>query len=123
MVKLSEKKIEKKTDKKNEKKASKVKESKEINTGTKTQLPDDKQKIIDEYAQKKGDTGSPEVQVALLSHKIQNLAAHLEINKKDNHSRRGLLKVIAKRRRILNYLQRLDAKRYKILIDKLGLKK
>jgi len=100
-----------------------VKKNKEIDTGTKTQLPDDKQKIIDEYAQKKGDTGSPEVQVALLSHKIQNLAAHLEVNKKDNHSRRGLLKVIAKRRRIINYLQRLDVKRYKILINKLGLKK
>lgn len=86
-------------------------------------LPDDKQKIIEEFAQKSGDTGSPEVQVALLTHKILKLSEHLEINKKDNHSRRGLLKVIAKRRRILNYLQKLDEKRYKKLISKLGLKK
>lgn len=86
-------------------------------------LPEDKQKIIEEFAQKKGDTGSPEVQVALLTHKIIKLAQHLEINKKDNHSRRGLLKVIAKRRRILNYLQKLDEKRYKKLIAKVGLKK
>ncbi len=86
-------------------------------------LPDDKQKIIEDYAQKKGDTGSPEVQVALLTHKINKLTEHLGINKKDNHSRRGLLKVIAKRRRILNYLQKLNDKRYKKLIAKLGLKK
>lgn len=86
-------------------------------------LPDDKQKIIEEFAQKKGDTGSPEVQVALLSHKIDKLTEHLDENKKDNHSRRGLLKVIAKRRRILNYLHKLDEKRYKKLISKLGLKK
>lgn len=87
------------------------------------QLPDDKQQIIDTFAQKTGDTGSPEVQVALLTHKIQRLTSHLEENKKDNHSRRGLLKVIAKRRRILNYLQKLDEARYKELIEKLGLKK
>ncbi len=86
-------------------------------------LPDDKQQLIDKFAQKKGDTGSPEVQVALLTHKIQKLTSHLEENKKDNHSRRGLLKVIAKRRRIINYLQKLDAKRYKVLIGKLDLKK
>lgn len=60
-------------------------------------LPDDKNKIIELYAQKKGDTGSPEVQVALLSQKINRLTTHLEENKKDNHSRRGLLKVIAKK--------------------------
>ncbi len=86
-------------------------------------LPTDKQQLIEMFAQKKGDTGSPEVQVALLTHKINKLTEHLEENKKDNHSRRGLLKVIAKRRRILNYLQKLDEKRYKIVIDKLGLKK
>ncbi len=87
------------------------------------QLPEKKQEIIDMFAQKKGDTGSPEVQVALLTFKIQRLTNHLEGNKKDNHSRRGLLKVIAKRRRILNYLQKLDAKRYKGLIGKLSLKR
>lgn len=86
-------------------------------------LPEDKQKIIDMFAQKKGDTGSPEVQVALLSQKIVRLSLHLNENKKDNHSRRGLLKVIAKRRRILNYLAKLDEKRYKKLIERLGLKK
>ncbi|MCL4364248.1 30S ribosomal protein S15 [Patescibacteria group bacterium] len=88
-----------------------------------TKLPDDKQKIITKFAQGKGDTGSPEVQAALLSFKIDKLAEHLDINKKDNHSRRGLLKVIAKRRRILNYLQKLDEKRYKKLVKELGLKK
>lgn len=86
-------------------------------------LPDDKQKIIEMFAQKKGDTGSPEVQVALLTQKIDRLSAHLEVNKKDNHSRRGLLKVIAKRRRILNYLTKLDEKRYKKLAVQLKLKK
>ena len=86
-------------------------------------IPESKQSIIESFAQKKGDTGSPEVQVALLTFKIQRLTNHLEGNKKDNHSRRGLLKVIAKRRRILNYLQKLDEKRYKVLIEKLGLKK
>jgi small subunit ribosomal protein S15 len=86
-------------------------------------LPDDKQKIIEMFAQHKGDTGSPEVQIALLTYKIQRLTAHLEENKKDNHSRRGLLKTIAKRRRLLNYLERLDDKRYKKLIKELELKK
>jgi small subunit ribosomal protein S15 len=86
-------------------------------------LPDDKQKIIEMFAQHKGDTGSPEVQIALLTYKIQRLAAHLEENEKDNHSRRGLLKTIAKRRRLLNYLERLDEKRYKKLIKELELKK
>lgn len=86
-------------------------------------LPESKQGIIDLFAQKTGDTGSPEVQVALLTFKILRLTNHLEGNKKDNHSRRGLLKVIAKRRRILNYLTKLDEARYKELIKKLNLKK
>ncbi len=86
-------------------------------------LPENKNDIISQFAQKAGDTGSPEVQVALLTFKIQRLTEHLEGNKKDNHSRRGLLKVIAKRRRILNYLQKLDEARYKELIAKVGLKK
>ncbi len=90
---------------------------------TMVKLPEDKQKIIEKFAQRKGDTGSPEVQVALLTQKIDRLAEHLDINRKDNHSRRGLLKVIAKRRRILNYLQKLDEKRYKKLIKELSLKK
>lgn len=82
-----------------------------------------KKTIITQYALKQGDTGSPEVQIALLSKKITNLADHLEQNPKDNHSRRGFLKVVAKRRRILNYLQKKDEKRYQALIKKLGLKK
>ncbi len=86
-------------------------------------LPDDKQKLIEMFAQKVGDTGSPEVQVALLTQKITKLSSHLEENKKDNHSRRGLLKVIAKRRRIINYLQKLDEKRYKGLLGSLELKR
>ncbi len=86
-------------------------------------LPDDKHQIIKKFAQHDGDTGSPEVQVALLSHKIQKLAGHLDLNKKDNHSRRGLLKIIAKRRRILGYLQKLDEKRYQSLIKVLDMKK
>jgi small subunit ribosomal protein S15 len=101
----------------------KAPKAKEVIETPKSNLEDDKQKIIDKFGQKKGDTGSPEVQVALLSLKIDKLAEHLEINKKDNHSRRGLLKVIAKRRRILNYLQKLDEKRYKKLIKEIGLKK
>ncbi len=86
-------------------------------------MPQTKQEIIESFAQHKNDTGSPEVQVALLTFKIQRLTEHLEENKKDNHSRRGLLKMIAKRRRILNYLQNLDEERYKKLIKRLNLKK
>lgn len=82
-----------------------------------------KQQIIDQFATKDGDTGSPEVQIALSTQKIVNLSSHLNINPKDNHSRRGLLKIIAKRRRILHYLQDKDEARYKSLITKLGLKK
>ena len=82
-----------------------------------------KQKIIDEFSIKKNDTGSPEVQIALLTMRIQSLSGHLETNKKDNHSRRGLLGIISKRRRLLLYLQDKDEKRYKELIKKLGLKK
>ncbi|KKP62767.1 MAG: 30S ribosomal protein S15 [Candidatus Roizmanbacteria bacterium GW2011_GWC2_34_23] len=118
--------VKAKTVKKVKKVATKaVKEVKveKVVKGPKVVLEDDKQKIIDKFGQKKGDTGSPEVQAALLSLKIDKLAEHLEINKKDNHSRRGLLKVIAKRRRILNYLEKLDEKRYKKLIKEIGLKK
>ncbi len=91
----------------------------------KTELaPDqDKQSVISQFALKDGDTGSPEVQVAIVTQKITNLAEHLEQNPKDNHSRRGLLKVVAKRRRILNYLEKKDEARYKELLGKLGLKR
>lgn len=82
-----------------------------------------KQNLIEQFAQKKGDTGSPEVQVALATQKIYNLTSHLEQNPKDNHSRRGLLKIIAKRRRILQYLKGKDESRYTALIKNLSLKK
>ena len=111
------------TAKKIVKKEKAVKEISAKKASVEGKMPLDKQEVIVMFAQKNGDTGSPEVQGALLTHKIERLTEHLEINKKDNHSRRGLLKVIAKRRRILNYLQKLDEKRYAILIDKLGLKK
>ena len=83
----------------------------------------DKKKIIEDFAIKKGDTGSPEVQVALLTYKIRKLTEHLKNHRKDNHSRRGLLSMVSKRRRLLAYLKNKDEKRYKTLIKKLGLKK
>ena len=83
---------------------------------------DIKKKIISDFATKDGDTGSPEVQVALLTNQIDALAEHLKKHKKDNHSRKGLLKMVAKRRRLLNFLQRKDEKRYKELVKKLGIK-
>lgn len=85
--------------------------------------PEEKKKIIDKFAQAKGDTGSPEVQVALLTAQIERLSKHLKEHSKDMHSRRGLLSMVAKRRRLLNYLTRKDEKRYKNLISELGLPK
>lgn len=83
----------------------------------------DKKKIIKEFAIKSGDTGSPEVQVALLSYKIDKLVEHLKGNPKDDHSRRGLLGVVSKRRRLLSYLQKKAEGRYKEIIKKLKLSK
>ncbi len=83
----------------------------------------DKQKIINKYATQKGDTGSPEVQIALLSEKVKRLTSHLKGHNKDNHSRRGLLAMVSKRRRLLNYLQRKDKKRHQNIASKLKLKK
>lgn len=106
---------------KTSKTASKKKESDDVfDTDFQTKT---KQDIIDLFAIKDGDTGSPEVQIALTTQKIFNLSSHLQENPKDNHSRRGLLKIIAKRRRILHYLQDKDGARYNELIGKLGLKK
>ena len=85
--------------------------------------PTAKQQIIKKFAQGKGDTGSPEVQVALLSEKITKLAEHLQIHKKDNHSRRGLISMVSKRRRLLFYLQKKDLERFKEISKKLGLSK
>lgn len=83
----------------------------------------DKQKIIKKFAIKKGDTGSPEVQIALLSRQIKNLTDHLKKHKKDVHSRRGLLSMVSKRRRLLNYLAQKSEERYQNIIKRLGLKK
>lgn len=79
--------------------------------------------IIEKYAQKPGDTGSPEVQVALLTYRINHLNEHLKINKKDSHSRRGLLKMVGRRRGLLNYLKEKDIERYRNLISSLNLRK
>jgi small subunit ribosomal protein S15 len=79
--------------------------------------------IIKEYATKEGDTGSPEVQVAVLTARIKELTEHLKENPKDHHSRRGMLKMIGQRRGLLNYLQKKDINRYRALIEKLGLRK
>jgi len=86
-------------------------------------IGDSKKKTIEKFAVAKGDTGSPEVQVAILSERIKKLADHLGDHKKDFHSRRGLLSLVSKRRRLLLYLIRKDSIRYKNLINKLGLKK
>ena len=82
-----------------------------------------KQVLIGEYAVKSGDTGSPEVQVAILSERIRNLTDHLSSHKKDFHSRRGLLVMVGQRRRLLDYLKRSDAERYASLIGRLGLRR
>ena len=82
-----------------------------------------KQEIIKDNAQSKGDTGSPEVQVAILTERIQNLTEHFKSHAKDNHSRRGLLMLVNKRRSLLDYLRRKDETRYTDLIAKLGLRK
>ena len=82
-----------------------------------------KQELIVEYATKKGDTGSPEVQVAILSERITNLTDHLKIHKKDFHSRRGLLMMVGQRRRLLDYLDNKNNDRYKQLIKRLGLRR
>lgn len=82
-----------------------------------------KEAIINEYATKAGDTGSPEVQVAVLTARINDLNEHLKVHKKDHHSRRGLLKMVGKRRNLLNYLREKDIERYRNLIARLGLRK
>jgi small subunit ribosomal protein S15 len=81
-----------------------------------------KQALLSEFATVKGDTGSPEVQVAILSERIRNLTEHFKGHKKDNHSRRGLLKLVSQRRRLLDYLKSRDEGRYQTLIENLGLR-
>jgi small subunit ribosomal protein S15 len=82
-----------------------------------------KAEVIKTYGAKAGDTGSPEVQVALLSERINNLTEHFKTHVKDNHSRRGLLKLVSQRRQILDYLRRADDGRYKGLIERLGIRR
>ena len=84
---------------------------------------DEKQSIIEEYKIHEGDTGSPEVQIAILTHRINTLTEHLKTNKNDHHSRRGLLKMVGHRRNLLNYLQKKDIERYRAIIAKLGIRK
>ncbi len=85
--------------------------------------PERKAQIIKEYGIKKDDTGSPEVQVAVLSERIANLTEHFKTHKKDNHSRRGLLKMVSLRRRLLDYVKNKDESRYQSLIERLGLRR
>jgi small subunit ribosomal protein S15 len=82
-----------------------------------------KAEVIQAYANKKGDTGSPEVQVAILSERINNLTEHFKTHVKDNHSRRGLLKLVSTRRQLLDYLKRVDEGRYKTIIEKLNIRR
>lgn len=82
-----------------------------------------KTNVMNEYARSAGDTGSPEVQVAVLTARIAELTEHLKANPKDHHSRRGLLKMVGKRRNLLGYLKKKDIERYRTLIEKLGLRK
>lgn len=84
---------------------------------------EEKTKIIEEYRLKDGDTGSPEVQVALLTHRINDLTGHFKTHKKDFHSRTGLLKLVGRRRNLLNYLKKKDITRYRAIIERLNLRK
>ena len=86
-------------------------------------LKEEKEAILKEYATHEGDTGSPEVQIALLTKRINDLTGHLKTHKKDHHSRRGLLKMVGHRRNLLNYLKKKDVNRYRAVIEKLGIRK
>ena len=85
--------------------------------------PAKKAELMKKFAQTEGDTGSPEVQVAILTERISNLTEHFKTNKKDNHSRRGLLAMVANRRKLLDYVKSRDEKRYQALIEELGLRR
>ncbi len=85
--------------------------------------PERKQELIKEYATTSGDTGSPEVQIAILTERITNLTEHFKTHKKDNHSRRGLLKMVSQRRRLLDYVKNVDEGRYQSVIKSLGIRR
>ncbi len=103
--------------------ASRAAEDKNKERNTMGLTPEEKQRIIEEFAIHDGDTGSPEVQVALLTWRINHLTEHLKVHKKDEHSRRGLLKLVGRRRKLLRYLERTDHQRYRKLIERLGLRR
>ena len=86
-------------------------------------LPEEKTAIMQQYATHEGDTGSPEVQIAVLTKRINDLTEHLKVHKTDHHSRRGLLKMVGHRRNLLNYLAKKDINRYRAIVEKLGLRK
>ncbi len=107
-------------------KTSKSKPTKVTKIAEATAVPEpsvEKKEIIAQFQVKQGDTGSPEVQIALLTKRIEKLVNHLKSNPSDNHSRRGLLGMVSKRRRLLNYLEKKDTKRFKMISEKLGLGK
>jgi small subunit ribosomal protein S15 len=85
--------------------------------------PERKKQVIAEYATKKDDTGSPEVQIAVLSERISNLTEHFKAHVKDNHSRRGMIKMVSQRRGLLDYMKKTDVKRYESIIARLGLRR
>ena len=85
--------------------------------------PERKAALIKDFAKTKGDTGSPEVQIAILTERIKNLTEHFKTNKKDNHSRRGLLAMVSQRRKLLDYVKKKDEGRYNVIIAKLGLRR
>lgn len=86
-------------------------------------MASDKAKLMADYARTEGDTGSPEVQVAILTERINHLTEHLKTHKHDHHSRRGLLLLVGRRRRLLQYLQKVDINRYRVLIERLGIRR
>jgi len=128
-AKTVKKTVEKKTVKKAPPKEKPVKAVKAKKTAKKAEVvetpvpSEEKKEVINQYQVKEGDTGSPEVQVALLTKRVEKLVLHLKSNPADNHSRRGLLGIVSKRRRLLNYLAKKDTKRYKVIAQKLGLGK
>ena len=84
---------------------------------------EDKKGLIEQYKLHETDTGSPEVQIGLLTHRIQYLTEHMKVHKKDHHSRRGLLMLVGRRRRLLNYVKSKDIQRYRAILDRLGLRR
>ncbi|MBI4058174.1 30S ribosomal protein S15 [Candidatus Gottesmanbacteria bacterium] len=115
--------VEKTAKTRSSKKTKTTKAVKPTVNGVVTGPTDEKKKIIDEFATKKGDTGSPEVQIALLTTRIDKLVNHLKSNPSDNHSRRGLLGMVSKRRRLINYLVKKDNDRAKEVLNRLKLAK